>query len=79
MGGKGRKMVLAGGVKPRMRKAPKNRWTRAKQEAFLEALAGTCNIAAALRKVRMCRSGLDKLRARDGAFRASMREAIRTA
>ena len=72
-------LVLAGGAARQLRKPRKGGWTNAKKQAFLAALAGTCNIAAALRKVRMCRSGLDGLRARDGAFRAAMREAIRTA
>ncbi len=72
-------LVLAAGRKPRLVKARKNGWTKAKQEAFLAALGGTCNIAAALRKVRMSRSGLDKLRSRDAGFRARMREAVREA
>lgn len=69
-------LVLVGGGRPRMAKARKNSWTKAKRAAFLAELAGTCNIAAALRKVRMSRSGLDALRHRDAGFRAQMAEAV---
>jgi hypothetical protein len=72
-------LVLAAGKRPRMVKAQPNSWTKKKQEAFLSALGATCNIAAALRRVRMSRSGLDRLRARDAGFRARMRETVREA
>ncbi len=72
-------LVLVAGKRPRLVKARRNSWTKAKQEAFLSALGATCNIAAALRKVRMSRGGLDHLRARDAGFRARMREAVREA
>ncbi|HEY0147545.1 MAG TPA: hypothetical protein VGB70_00930 [Allosphingosinicella sp.] len=54
-------------------------WTRAKKDLFLETLRATCNISAALREVGMSRGGLEKLRARDGAFRAGMNAARREA
>lgn len=76
MGGTKSELVLAGGRRPRMVKARTNSWTKAKREAFLAALAGTCNIAAALRAVKMSRSGLDHLRARDAGFRAQMSAAV---
>ena len=57
----------------------KEGWTEAKKKAFLEVLGATCNIAAALRAVGMSRQGLEKLRARDGAFRAAMAEVRRRA
>jgi hypothetical protein len=75
----GSELVLAAGKRPRLVKARKNSWTKQRRDAFVEALASTCNIAAALRKVRMSRSGLDRLRARDAEFRARMREAVREA
>jgi hypothetical protein len=69
---------------PRVRRVQKRRtrregWTAAKIDLFIETLAGTCNIAAALRKVGMSRSGLDKLRARDATVRARIRDTLRTA
>jgi hypothetical protein len=57
----------------------KDGWTEEKKDRFIETLEATCNIAAALRAVDMSRSGLDKLRARNGEFRARMREARRRA
>ena len=69
-------LVLVRGGKPRMVKARKNSWTKAKQEAFLAELGATCNIAAALRKVKKSRSGLDRLRQRDAGFRARLEETV---
>lgn len=57
----------------------KDGWTDEKKDLFIETLEGTCNIAASLRAVAMSRGGLDKLRARDGQFRARMEEARRRA
>jgi hypothetical protein len=73
------RLELSGGRRPQLRKPRTTGWTAPKRREFLAALSGTCNIAAALRQVGMCRSGLDKLRQRDAAFRAAMREAIRSA
>ena len=73
------RLELAGGKRPQLRKARTTGWTPKTREEFLAALSGTSNIAAALRRVGMCRSGLDKLRQRDAAFRAGMRQAIRSA
>jgi hypothetical protein len=72
-------LVLVGGKRPRLQKPRKGGWTKKKRADFLAALTRTCNIAAALRTVRMSRSGLDGLRSRDAGFRAEMREAIRGA
>ena len=57
----------------------KDGWTEAKKDRFLATLAATCNISASLREVGMSRAGLDKLRARDGSFRARMADARRQA
>jgi hypothetical protein len=57
----------------------KEGWTDAKKERFIEVLEATCNIAAGLRAVGMSRSGLTKLRARDGAFRARMADSRKRA
>jgi hypothetical protein len=66
-------MALAGGKKPQVRRK-KGGWTAAKKQRFLHELAATCNISAALRKVRMSESGLGHLRRRSAAFRAQMAE-----
>lgn len=63
----------------RKRADRKEGWTEAKKDQFIEVLEATCNIAAALRAVGMSRSGLTKLRARDGAFRATMADSRRRA
>jgi hypothetical protein len=57
----------------------KDGWTEEKKDRFIEVLEATCNISAALRAVEMSASGLTRLRARDGAFRARMVEARRRA
>ena len=57
----------------------KDGWTDQKKDRFIETLAATCNIAASLRAVEMSRGGLEKLRARDGSFRARMADARRRA
>ncbi len=69
-------MALVGGKKPQIRKK-KGGWTPAKQRAFIDELGATCNISAALRKVRMSDSGLRALRRRSAEFRALWAEALR--
>lgn len=68
--------VLTGGKTPRIRKARKNDWTEAKQGRFFAALADTCNIAAALRRVRKSESSYYRLKRRSAAFRAGIAAAI---
>lgn len=72
-----RGLVLAGGAKPQLRRVRKREWTAAKRRAFIDELAATCNIQAALRVVGMSDSGLYKLRKRDARFRAEWAEALR--
>lgn len=72
-----RGLQLSGGKKPSMRRSRRGGWTAAKKRRFLEVLGSTCNISASLRAVRMSSSGLDKLRARDGTFRAGWAAALR--
>jgi hypothetical protein len=62
-----------------LREDRKDGWTEEKKDLFIETLRATCNISASLRAVGMSRGGLDRLRARDGAFRAAMEEARRQA
>jgi hypothetical protein len=62
-----------------LREDKKDGWTEEKKARFIEELEASCNIAAALRAVEMGRTGLARLRARDGEFRARMLEARRRA
>ncbi len=74
-----RKLVLAGGHKPQMRKVSRRNWTRAKEREFLSVLAETCNVKEAARQARVCVSYAYKKRAADGGFRAGWIAAIGTA
>jgi hypothetical protein len=80
----GKEKIVASGTGQRSkgtcrRADRKEGWTEAKKAAFLEVLGATCNIAAGLRAVEMSRPGLERLRARDGSFRAAMTEVRRRA
>jgi hypothetical protein len=66
-------LVLRGGKRPQLRRESARDWTAAKRRRFLEVLAETCNIAEGLRKVKMTRTGLRHLVARDAGFRAEYR------
>lgn len=77
-------MARDGDELARMRRVQKREdrkagWTEEKKDKFIETLTATCNIAASLRAVGMSRSGLEGLRARDGAFRTRMADARRQA
>ena len=71
----------AGGKAGRLqvRKAAKGGWTPAKRAAFLEHLAGTCNVAASARAVGMAPRGAHALKARDAVFAADWAGAIEAA
>jgi len=71
--------VLNGGKRPRIVKARAGGWTQAKRAAFLGELAATCNVSAALRKVKMGKASVYKLRRRSAEFRSAWSEAIREA
>ncbi|KQM73949.1 hypothetical protein ASE72_05150 [Sphingomonas sp. Leaf20] len=62
-----------------VRKAARGGWTPAKRAAFLEHLAGTCNIAASARAVGMAPRGAHALKARDAVFAADWAAAIEAA
>jgi hypothetical protein len=66
-------LVLRGGKRPQLRRASARDWTAPKRQLFLEVLAETCNIAEGLRAVKMTRTGLRHLVARDAGFRAEYR------
>ena len=72
-------MVLAGGLRPQMRKASPRNWTKAKERQFLSALAETCNVKEAARQARVCVSYAYKKRAADARFRAGWIATIGTA
>lgn len=65
-----------GGQRPIVRKRRCVGWTEAKREAFLAALAQTCNVSASARKVKLTAQGAYKLRLRDAGFRAGWQEAL---
>ncbi|MBD8736031.1 hypothetical protein [Sphingomonas sp. CFBP 13706] len=67
------------GGRLQVRKAAKGGWTPAKRAAFLEHLAGTCNIAASARAVGMAPRGAHALKARDAVFAADWARAIEAA
>ena len=67
------------GGRLQVRKAAKGGWTPAKRAAFLEHLAGTCNVAASARAVGMAPRGAHALKARDAVFAADWAAAIEAA
>jgi len=67
------------GGRLQVRKPAKGGWTPAKRAAFLEHLAGTCNVAASARAVGMAPRGAHALKARDAVFAADWAGAIEAA
>jgi len=72
-------LVLVGGKSPQMRKASARSWTRAKHEAFLTALAETCNISRACEVAGVSDSTVRRKRESDAAFRAGFVAAVGSA
>jgi hypothetical protein len=72
-------LVLIGGGKPKMRRASRRDWTRAKEQTYVEALAETCNYAAAAAAAGVSVRGARERRKRNARFRASCAEAIAAA
>jgi hypothetical protein len=70
------KLVLIGGAKPRLQKAKSSDWTKAKEAAFLSALAETCNVSQACRTSGVAMTVAYRRRRSDAAFRAGWLEAI---
>jgi hypothetical protein len=68
--------MLVSGKKPQMRRAAKRNWNSAKEQAYVEALAETCNFTAAAAAAGVSISGARERRKRNARFRASCREAI---
>jgi hypothetical protein len=69
-------LVLEGGKRVRqVRRSPRS-WTAARQKAFLEALAGCCNVKLAARKAGLSTSQAYVRRNRDASFRAGWDQAL---
>lgn len=73
------RLVLAAGARPQIKPASRASWTKAKEAAFLTALAETCNATQAAREAGVSISQAYKRRAADARFRAAWLEAIATA
>ncbi len=74
-----RDLVLVGAARPKLRKPAKRDWTKLKEQAFLTALAETCNVRCAAAEAGVSTGHSYKRRKRNAAFRASWLEAIATA
>ena len=72
----GRKLELVGGKVPRMRKPDRRRFSAARQDKFLAALADTCNVVQACRIAGVATSTVYAKRERDAAFRARWSHAL---
>ncbi|MFP5328589.1 MAG: hypothetical protein ACLGHC_00405 [Alphaproteobacteria bacterium] len=78
--GKGRgELTLVGGAGPKLRRPRRHEWTRTKVEAFMGALAETCNVTLAAEAAGMSLTSAYAKRKKDAAFRASWAEAIASA
>ena len=69
-------LVLSGGRKPRIRKASKRDWTKAKEQTYVNALAETCNLTIAAAEAGMSVSSARERRKTNARFRAACAEAI---
>ena len=78
-GGAKSQLVLAGGARPKMRRVSKRDWTKAKEQAFVETLAETCNLTRAAEAAGVSTSSARDRRKADAAFRASCADAIASA
>ena len=69
-------LVLGGGAAPKMRAQGKRDWNSEKEEAYVNALAETCNYTAAAAAAGVSTSSAWKRRKTNAKFRASCREAV---
>lgn len=69
-------LTLIGGAGPKLRRPRRHEWTRAKVEAFMCALAETCNVTLAAEAAGMSLTSAYAKRKKDAAFRAGWAEAI---
>lgn len=70
------KLVLVGGAKPKMRKASRRDWTKAKEDTYVNVLAETCNLTAAAVAAKVSVNSARERRKTNARFRASCAEAI---
>ena len=71
-------LVLESGKRPRTVRPSHRSWTAAKQKAFLEALAESCNVKLAAKKAGVSTSMAYVRRGRDANFRAGWDRALAT-
>lgn len=69
-------LTLVAAEKPQMKKKAERDWSAAKAEAFIIALASTCNVSEACRQSGVPMTVAYRQRKMDAAFRASWNEAI---
>lgn len=72
-------LTIVGGARPKARKPSIRDWTKAKEEAFVSALAETCNVTAAAEVAGVSLGGAYARRKKVAAFRAAWAEAVATA
>lgn len=74
----GEELILSGGRKPRVRRPRRDGWTAARRRLFLDELAATCNVQAAIRAAGMKPGSMSvyALRKRSAAFRAEWARAL---
>lgn len=72
----GTRLVLDGGTRPRQRRAASDSWTAAKEQAFLAALAGSCNVKLAAKAAGVSTSAIYVRRSKDATFRRGWDRAL---
>jgi len=72
-------LKLIGRKTPRMRKAQRRDWTKAKEAKFLSALADSCNVTFAAEEAAVSISSVYRRRKENAAFRAGWLEALSVA
>jgi hypothetical protein len=76
-GRRGKKeLAVEGGTRPRLRRADARTMTRAKEKAFLTALAESCNVKYAAEAAGVSTTNIYVRRAKDAKFRASWDRAL---
>ena len=71
-----KELTLVAAKKPQQKKRAKRDWSKAKAEAFLGALADTCNVSEACRQSKVRMTVAYRHRKMDAAFRAAWIDAI---
>jgi hypothetical protein len=69
---------MEGGKRVRQVRPSHRSWTPARQRAFLEALAESCNVKLAAKKAGVSTSGAYVRRSKDASFRAGWDQALAT-